>query len=77
MLHESFKKLQGLGPTQTNSLDSLRVGPGVGCFSKAPRCFQGAAEGEDYYFIVSLGELHVIKLYCLLACLIIPVILVV
>lgn len=35
------------------------------------------AKGEEYYFIVSLGELHIIKLYCLLACLIIQVILVV
>lgn len=64
-------------PPQNISLESPRVGPGVGWgfFLKLPRCFQGAAEGGNCCFTVPFGELHVIKLCCLYACLIIKVIL--
>ena len=74
----SCKKPQGLGPTPEHSLESPRVGPGVGWvfffFLKLPRCFRGAAEGGNYCFIVSFGEPHIIKQYCFSVCLIIKVI---
>lgn len=58
----SFKKPQGLGPTPNQFIRITKGGTRRGLFTlKLPRCFQGAAKGEDYYFIVSLGELHICK----------------
>ena len=73
----SFKKPQGLGPAPEHftRVTKGRTRRGMGFFLKLPRCFQGVAEGGNYCFIVSFSELHVIKLCCLYACLIIKVIL--
>lgn len=73
---ESLKKPQGLDPTLDQFVRITEGGTGCGMFFflKLPRCFQGAAKGEDYYIIGSLGELHIHKAV-LFASLIIKVIL--
>jgi hypothetical protein len=67
---EELCKPQGLGSTQTNS---VRITEGtrpwtffVFCVKgPSPKWFQYVIKGENYYFVVSLIEFHIIKLYCL------------
>lgn len=51
----ALRNSKAWAPPQTNSLDSLRVGPGVGCFSKAPQTFPGCGWGWGILLYRVLG----------------------